>query len=251
MRNALRFIALGIIVLAGFSSAGVVGAAEGVTVPVRHLQILPDPDERGRVLGVNTTIPAITPVSARRGSFGISSPRGSVTIRPYRNYTGNVWARKVDFGEDLGIIYVTAPLGPYAFGDIKAYDMYGAKVAVEKIGGAYMRSGIRADIAVDAASNAVFLAAGPISGSSVFSVFEITPVGSILMQQLSLPAKATNLRLSILATNGTTNILATPDARLRSLRAWEFRPEKNMFQMQKNMQQSAFRITQQGIASRP
>lgn len=250
MRYALRFIALGFIILAGFNSAEVVGAAEGVTVPVRHLQILPDPDERGRVLGVNTTVPVITIVSARHGSLVINTPRGNATIRPYRGYNGNVWVRKVDFGEDLGIIYVTAPLGQYAFGDIKAYDMYGAKVAVEKIGGAYVRSGIQADIAVDPATNAVFLAAGSKSGGKTVSIFEITPVGSLLLQNISLPAKATNLRLGILVANGTTGLVATPDARARSLRLWEFHPETNVFLAHKDIQQSAYRITEQGIAER-
>lgn len=248
--NAILRTMFAAIVLAGVSAASVVVAAEGVTVPVRHLQILPDPDERGRVLGVNTTVPVITKISARNGLLVINTPRGSVTVRPYRNYHGNIWARKVDFGEDLGIIYVTAPLGQYAFGDIKAYDMYGAKVAVEKIGGAYVGSGIQAGIAVDPATNAVFLAAGSKSGSKTVSIFDITPVGSVLLQHVTLPVKATNLRLSILAANGTTGIIATPDARTHSLRLWEYHPDTNVFFERQGIQQSAYRITQYGIAER-
>lgn len=247
MRQTLRFLIPAAVLTLCIGNAGVLYAAENVTVPVRHLQLLPDPDGRGTVLGAQTTVPVISTVTATNGTFLIRTPRGSLAIKPYRNYRGGVWVRKVNFGPDLDTVYVAVPLASYPFGDIKFYDTLGSVISVEKIGGVYVTVGMRAEIGVDAQTNTVILVAGAQKGSGRLATYVVTPVGSGARQQIKLSAKPTQLRLGLLAENSSTMLLAAGNDRVSSLEAWVLNPKTTQFERQTIARRLTYRITTRSV----
>lgn len=128
-----------------------------------------------RVLGVSTTKPSVVKGKVVGSTYSYKLDGKKITITPFgSDYKGTLWARKFDFGSDLGFVTVFVPLDTYAKGAIRVYDENGKIVQMAQPFGGYTTTGFNVSVATDSASNKVFLAIGKKSKGNTVRVYEVT-----------------------------------------------------------------------------
>lgn len=247
------------ILLAGFGLFFSVPAfaADFVTVPVLHSQILSDengrgpviaPQQVGRVLGADVTVPTVTEIKGKNGTYNVGTERQSVTVQPYRStYRGRVWARTVNFGPDLGSVSLFAPVDAYLFGDLKVYNQQGHAINVVKPFGRYAKNGVQAAISVDANTNKVFLVIADTQATNKIQTFEVTPLGIVYRNAITVSSVPAKIQIGFLAKEPDVLLTAT-NGQKKTVRAWRYATRSNAFVPAINVSLQSVRVSSFGIA---
>lgn len=140
-----------------------------------------------QVLGISTTKPVINRgLVVTAGQYKFTNNGKKITITPFgKEYTGAIWARKVNFGSELGTLYVFATSDPYKKGVVKVFNQKGKLVQTLKPFVGFATSGMNISIVLEPKTDDVYIAFGTRKAGKTARVYELKPNGLVSRGQLT------------------------------------------------------------------
>lgn len=125
-----------------------------------------------------TPMPTITTIKLTNGAYKTTINGKKVTLKPFSGYTGAVWAKRVNFGANLGLVYLFVPQASGTPSILKYYDTFDGKMRSLTPFFGNHTLGYNVTIAVQASSKKVYLAFGTKAVGASTRVIEITRKGN-------------------------------------------------------------------------
>lgn len=137
-----------------------------------------------QVLGAEIFRPIVNTIKNTKGAYSFKVGTKKITLKPFGTaYRGSIWAKKVDFGSDVGVVYLFANTGGYRKGAVKAYDNNGKLLGVYKPFGGFATNGFVLSIAVDINDNVFLVVATPKAGTTA-RIYKVTKGGLTIVNSV-------------------------------------------------------------------
>lgn len=126
-----------------------------------------------KVLGEEVIVPVITSLKLSKGEYKYKLNGKIISIKPFgTSYKGKVWAKKVNFGTELGVVYLFINSEKLKTGAVKMYSTQGKLIGTFKPYGGFATNGLNADITI--INNEVYLAVGTTKAGTTARIYKVT-----------------------------------------------------------------------------
>lgn len=147
----------------------------------------------GQVLGAQTFHPIVQVINTTNGAYNIKVGNKKVKMQPFSSsYKGSIYARKINFGSQLGAVYLFINSNPQTKGAIVMFDSSGKKINTYKPFGGFAVNGLNATT-ISESNDQVYLAVSdPKSGTTV-KTFQVTNKKLINLNTLKATGTSGNI----------------------------------------------------------
>jgi hypothetical protein len=169
--------------------------AGALVVPIQLLACEPSQSVKqttllplGRVLGESTVKPIIKTITLTKGVYKFKVGKKTYSLKPFPNYSGAVMARQINFGSNLGSVYVFIPQGSYSKAIISYYlpSNYSQRREFYPFSTSSSFKGWNASISVEPLNNKVYLAIGTKKVGASVRIVEVTSKGMLWVNSLTV-----------------------------------------------------------------
>ncbi|MFH0828970.1 MAG: DUF5011 domain-containing protein [Candidatus Kerfeldbacteria bacterium] len=201
---------------------------------------------KGRVLGVQTALPVITNLKQSKNKYSLVTLAGkSVKVQPFeKSYKGKIWAKRINFGEGLGSLYLFAPTDTYAKSAIKVYGPKGTLIKTVKPFGGFSTSGFNIDIVVEPLNDVVYLAVGTRKAGTTAVVYEVSSTGLKFVHSVKVGKTSGNVMVKFLKLYANQYGLVTAvNSSAQTMKVWKLNPATNKFTQDKTYSLKKLKIS--------
>lgn len=201
---------------------------------------------KGRVLGDETVLPKITTLKQSKNKYSLITLSGkTVKVQPFeKSYKGKIWAMRVNFGEDLGSLYLFAPTDTYAKSAIKVYGPKGTLLKTVKPFGGFSKSGFNLDIAIEPLNDVVYLVVGTRKAGTTAVIYEVSSTGLKSVNSVKAGKTPGNVMVKFLKLYSNQNGLATAVNKSSSTqKVWKLNSTANKYLQDKTFSMKQLKIS--------
>lgn len=207
---------------------------------------------KGRVLGEETALPIITNLKQSNNKYSLVTLAGkTVKVQPFdKSYKGKIWAKRVNFGEGTGSLYLFAPLDMYPKSAIMVYGPNGKLIKTVKPFGGFSTSGFNVDIIVEPLNDVVYLAVGTRKAGTTVVAYEASSTGLKSINSVKAGKTSGNVAVKFLSLYTKQYGLATAsNGATASLKVWKLDSTQKKYVQDKSYSTKKLKILK-GVISK-
>jgi hypothetical protein len=201
---------------------------------------------KGRVLGDETALAVITTLTQSKNKYSLVTLAGkTIKVQPFdKSYTGKIWAKRINFGVNIGSLYVFAPIDQYAKGVIKVYGPKGTLLQTIKPFGKFSPSGFNLDIVIEPLNDVVYLAVGAKKAGTTAVIYEVSATGLKSVNSVKVNKKTGNVMVKFLKLyTDQYGVVTAVDGSAKTLMVWKLNPTTNKFTQDKTYSLKKLKIS--------
>ena len=238
----------------GWDTAGTTPYTGAIIAPKgKHTLYYSSRDNSGNVESTKTKefnvapIPKITTITTNKpqNTFNIIVKNKKVVLRPFL-YQGNVWARKIDYGKELGVFYLFGTQESSKQGGLVMYDANGKQVASVKPFWGSVSPGMEYQMVIQKSSDMIFLVVTSKKDASNVKTFSVTRKGFTNIGTLKTGQKANAGQMVsqfLKLYDGDYGLVTAIAGKMKTIKVWEYDSAAKRFSQDKAADLSVIKLS--------